>query len=302
MMVPKGLYWGDTIGVVAPAGPVSKERADGAKAVLEEMGFKVKMGESCYLLYGGYLAGEDEIRAKDVNQMFGDKEVDAIICIRGGYGCTRMMDFLDVELIKKNPKIFVGYSDVTALHLLFNQKADLATYHGPMVVSNMLAFNSFTKESFFHVINEKEDIELKNPKNHEMKVMVKGFAKGQLVGGNLALIAATMGTPYEIETKGKILFIEDIGEKPYSIDRMLTQLALAGKLENCEGIILGDFADCEDDEGFTSFEVLENIIKPFGKPTVYNFRSGHCEPMITLPLGRVCELDATNKKIIIKNY
>ncbi|QXM06601.1 S66 peptidase family protein [Crassaminicella indica] len=302
MMIPKGLNFGDTIGVVAPAGPVSREKADCAKAVLEEMGFKVKMGKSCYLSYGGYLAGEDEIRAEDVNNMFKDKDVAAIICIRGGYGCTRMMELLDIELIKKNPKIFVGYSDVTALHLLFNQKADLATYHGPMVVSNMLDFNPFTKKSFFNVINEKDDIELKNPEDNEIKVMVEGFAKGRLVGGNLALIVATMGTPYEIDTKGKILFIEDINEKPYSIDRMLTQLVLSRKLEKCEGIILGDFADCKDDEGFTVFEVFENIIKPISKPTVYNFRSGHCEPMITIPLGRVCELDATNKKVIIKNY
>ncbi|MCT4619557.1 MAG: LD-carboxypeptidase [Marinisporobacter sp.] len=302
MMIPKGLNCGDTIGVVAPAGPVSKDRADHAKAILEGMGFKVKMGESCYLSYGGYLAGEDKIRAKDVNQMFNDNNVDAIICIRGGYGCTRMMNLLDIELIKKNPKIFVGYSDVTALHLLFNQKVHLATYHGPMVSSNMLDFNSFTKKSFFYVVNEKENIELKNPQDDEIRVMVEGFAKGQLVGGNLALIAATMGTPYEIETKGKILFIEDIGEKPYSIDRMLTQLVLAGKLEECEGIILGDFADCEDDEGFTSFEVFENIIKPISKPTIYNFRSGHCDPMVTLPLGRVCELDATNRRVTIKNY
>ncbi|MBF8984471.1 LD-carboxypeptidase [Lutibacter sp. B2] len=301
MIIAKGLKQGDTIGVVAPAGPVTKDRADRSKKVLEEMGFKVKMGESCYSTFGGYLAGEDDIRAKDVNAMFRDEEVNAIICIRGGYGCTRMMDQLDIDMIRKNPKIFVGYSDVTALHLMLNQKGNLATYHGPMVSSNMLEFNEYTKKSFFEVINAKGDIEIHSQENAEIKVLVEGSAKGQLVGGNLALIAATMGTPYEIETKGKILFIEDIGEKPYSIDRMLTQLALAGKLRDCEGLILGDFAECEDDEGFTAFEVFENIIKPLNKPTIYNFKSGHCEPMITLPLGRICELDATNKKFTIKN-
>lgn len=302
MNIPKGLYAGDTIGVVAPAGPVTPEKADKAKAVLEKMGFKVKMGKSPYLLYGGYLAGEDEIRARDINNMFMDKDVDAIICIRGGYGCTRMMDQINIEIIKQNPKIFVGYSDVTALHLLFNQKADLATYHGPMVASNMLDFDPFTKESFFNVVNEEDYIQLNNPKNEEIEALVEGFARGQIVGGNLALIAATMGTPYEIETKGKILFIEDIGEESYRIDRMLTQLASAGKLNDCEGIIIGDFADCEGGEGFTVLEVFENILKPFSKPTIYNFRTGHCEPMITLPLGRVCELDATNKRVVIKNY
>ncbi|TCO71050.1 S66 peptidase family protein [Marinisporobacter balticus] len=301
MIVPKGLKHGDTIGVIAPASPVTKEQADTAKTVLEEMGFKVKMGDSCYASFGGYLSGEDTIRARDLNNMFMDNQVDAIICIRGGYGCARMIDQLDMDTIQKNPKIFIGYSDITALHLLLNQKANLATYHGPMVVSNMLKFNQFTKSSFFHVMNAEEDIELNNPKNDPIKTMVEGCAKGPIVGGNLALIATTMGTPYEIETKGKILFIEDIGEKPYSIDRMLTQLRLAGKLNDCEGIILGDFADCEDTEGFTAFEVFNNIIKPFFKPTIYNFKSGHCESMITLPLGRVCELDATNKKVIIKN-
>ncbi|WP_053956102.1 S66 peptidase family protein [Inediibacterium massiliense] len=300
MIIPKKLKIGDTIGVVAPAGPVPKEKAYQAKCVLEEMGFKVKMGESCFLSFGGYLAGKDHIRAKDVNDMFMDQDIDGIICIRGGYGCMRMMDKIHIDVIKQNPKIFVGYSDITALHLLFNQMANLVTYHGPMVFSNMLNFNEFTKKSFFEVMSSDDDIILQNPPNEELKTMVDGFAKGTLVGGNLCLITSTLGTPYEIQTKGKILFIEDVAEPPFKIDRMLTQLYLAGKLQDCEGFILGDFNNCNDEDGFTLLEVLKMIIEPFNKPTIYNFKSGHCEPTITLPLGMVCELDATNKKIIIK--
>ncbi|WP_129600070.1 S66 peptidase family protein [Anaerophilus nitritogenes] len=300
MIIPKKLKIGDTIGVVAPAGPVPKEKALQARCVLEEMGFKVKMGESCFLSFGRYLAGEDHIRAKDINDMFMDQDVDAIICIRGGYGCMRIMDKINIDYIKKNPKIFVGYSDITALHILFNQIANLVTYHGPMVFSNMIDLNKFTKKSFFEVINSDDDIHLQNPLNEEIKTMVNGVVKGPLVGGNLCLITSTLGTPYEIQTKGKILFLEDIGEQPFKIDRMLTQLSLANKLQECRGIILGDFNDCEDNNGFTLLEVLKMIIKPLNKPTIYNFKSGHCEPMITLPLGTICELDATNKKVIIR--
>ncbi|SHJ78316.1 S66 peptidase family protein [Tepidibacter formicigenes] len=303
MIIPRNFIKGDTIGVIAPASPVSKKRADKSKKVLENMGFKVKMGESCYSKYGGYLSGEDNLRANDVNNMFADDEVDAVICIRGGYGCSRILDKINFEIIKKNPKLFVGYSDVTALHIAFNQIADLVTYHGPMLSSNMVdSFDEFTKMSFLKFINIENNLEVKNPKGIKIKTLVKGKALGQIVGGNLSIICSMMGTKYEIDTKGKILFIEDIGERPFRIDRMLTQLALSGKLNECIGIIIGDFAGCNpEEESFTLMEVIEDRIKPFNKPTIYNLKSGHCHPMVTLPLGIMCELNADNQKIIIKS-
>lgn len=306
MIRPKALKTGDTIGIVAPSSPTSEENVKKSEKKLKDLGFKVKMGEGLYESYG-YLAGKDELRARDLNNMFLDKEVDGIICIRGGYGTPRILELLDYEGIKNNPKVFIGYSDITALHIAINQICDLITFHGPMVSSNMIdKFSDFSRESLFRNIFYSETIGLvENPIGEEIETINGGVAEGEIIGGNLSLIADTLGTPYEIDTKDKILLIEEIGEEPYNIDRMFTQLRLAGKLEESSGIILADWNGCEAktdeyDESLTLMEVIEDIIKPVGKPTIYNLKSGHCKPMITIPLGVKARLKADKKELYIE--
>lgn len=303
MIKPKALKFGDTVGIIAPASPTTEERVKKAHDKLIQMGFKVKMGKSPYERYG-YLSGSDSIRAEDINEMFRDKEVDGIICIRGGYGTPRILDLLDYEAIKNNPKVFVGYSDITALHIAFTQIADLVTYHGPMVASDMIGnFSQFSKNNLYKAIMETDPIgKISNPQGEEIITINGGIAEGNIIGGNLSLIVDTIGTPYEIDVNGKILFIEEIGEEPYNIDRMLNQLRLAGKLHDAVGIILGDFNNCvseKHDENLTLEQVIEDHIKPVGKPTIYNLQAGHCEPMVTIPFGVRARLDADKKELII---
>lgn len=298
MIKPKALKKGDTIGLVAPSSPV-RTPADGVEMsikLLTEQGFKVVPGESCGKRYG-YLSGSDEIRARDVNRMFSDSSIDGVFCLKGGYGTPRILDRLDYDMIRDNPKVFIGYSDITAIHIALNQRCDLITFHGPMAASDMIdGFDEFSKESYLKAITSVEPLgELKNPEGVDIKSLVPGKAKGRIVGGNLSLIAATIGTPYEIDTKGKILFLEDIDEFTYSVDRMLTQLRLSGKLRDCAGIILGDFKDCVPQyENFdcTLMEVFHDLVAEAGKPAIYNLMAGHCIPKITIPLGAEAALDA----------
>ena len=303
MNKPKALKLGDTIGLISPSSPTAIENIEKAESKLKEMGFKVKMGKSPYEVYG-YLSGTDEIRANDINEMFSDKEVNGIICIRGGYGTPRILDLIDYDIIRKNPKVFVGYSDITALHIAFSQKSDLVTFHGPMGTSNLIGnFSEFTKKSFLKAIMNAEPIgEVFNPEGEEIIKINGGLAEGTIIGGNLSLIVDTIGTPYEIDLKGKILLIEEIGEDPYKIDRMINQLRLSGKLEETEAIILGDFNNCEDGkhpESLSLKQIFDDHIKAIGKPTIYNLKTGHCEPMITLPFGVRARLDADKKELTI---
>jgi len=304
MIKPNALKFGDVIGIVAPSGPTTKEKVKLAKDQLEGLGFQVKLGHSCYEKHG-YLSGKDEVRARDLNHMFEDQEVQGIICLRGGYGASKILNRIDLEQIAKRPKVFVGYSDITALHLAMNQISKLVTFHGPMGSSDIAGgLDDFTREGFLKAVMGSSPMgEIQNPKGKKMQSLVGGKANGILVGGNLSLIAATMGTPYEIDTKGKILFLEEIGEEPYRVDRMLTQLLLSGKLEDAEGILLGDWMDCEPEEPEKSLSlmaVFEEIIGPLGKPTIYDVEAGHCSPMITLPFGVRAFLDAEEGRLIIE--
>ena len=304
MIKPKALKFGDTIGIIAPSSPTREDgNLEKAYNKLTEMGFKVKMGTSPYEKYG-YLSGTDNIRAEDLNNMFADKEVDGIICLRGGYGSPRILDLIDYNIIKENPKVFVGYSDITALHIAFTQICNLITYHGPMVTSDMIeGFSEFSKESLYKMIMEDEiSGVIKNPENEDIITINGGIAEGPIIGGNLSLIVDTLGTAYEIDVKDKILFIEEIDEVPYNVDRMFNQLRLSGKLDEASGIILGDFNNCEAknfEEELSLMQVIEDLIRGANKPTIYNFQSGHCNPIITLPFGVKARLDADKKELII---
>ena len=300
MIFPDKLNKGDTIAIIAPSSPVTKEAADNCKKLVEDMGYKVKMGKCTYRSIHGYSAGTGEERAEEINQMFADKEVKAIWCIRGGDTSSHTMDKIDFDIISKNPKIFVGYSDITNFNVNFNQKCEMVTFHGPMVKSNMLNdYDDFTKSSFESALNMGNKLVLENPSGEEFKVMVEGHAEGIIVGGNLALLTSMIGTPYEVDTKGKILFIEEVGESLSRVDRMMYQLKYAGKLEDAVGIIFGDFTDCvnEVDESYKTEDLLKDVLDNYNKPAMYNIKSGHCSPMSTIPLGTRCIMDTKTKTI-----
>lgn len=298
----KSLNKGDTLCIVAPASPTDKENVKKAKKEVENLGFKVILGKSCLQEYA-YLSGSDEIRARDLNNAFSNNKVNGILCLRGGYGSPRILDMIDYDLIKKNPKVFIGYSDITSLHIAINQKSNLVTFHGPMAASNMVEnFDEFTRKDFMRAITENKGYNIENPDKEYIKSLNPGYAEGVITGGNLTLITSSLGTPYEIDTKGKIIFIEEVSERPYKIDRMLTQLRLANKFKEAAGIIFGDFDDCVAKEGHKTFELVDminEIVCTCGKPIIYNVRSGHCKPMITIPLGVKAALDADKCEIKI---
>ena len=298
MIYGKKLKFGDTLGFIAPSGAVRTEGAiERAVQETERMGFKVKLGESAGKKYG-YLSGTDELRARDINAMFADDEVDAIVCLRGGYGAMRLMDKIDYDLIARHPKIFVGFSDITALHIALLNRCGLATFHGPMAAANWAGkpLDDFSRDSMYRsLMNAVPAGELSNPPEYPRQMVNPGQAEGLLVGGNLMLIASSLGTPWEIDTKGRIIFIEEVGERTYCVDRMLTQLRLAGKFDECAGVVFGDFADCPveyPEFGLTLEEIIREVVAPCGKPIFTGLRCGHCTPKLTLPFGVKCRMDA----------
>ena len=298
MLKGKRLSVGDTIGLVGPSGAVRTEGAgDRAIAYMEQLGFRVKVGESAHARYG-YLSGTDEVRARDLNALFADPQVDGIVCTRGGYGTMRMLDMLDYDVIRANPKVFVGFSDITALHIAFLEKCGLVTFHGPMAAGWLEDFaDGFTQPALFRAVMRAEPLgALDNAPGYPARRTVNpGSVEGVLVGGNLSLIAGTIGTPYEIDTRGRILFIEEVGERTYCVDRMLTQLRLAGKFNDCAGIVFGDFADCPveyPDFGLTLEEIIRDVAAPCGKPIMTGLQAGHVTPKLTLPLGVRVRMDA----------
>lgn len=303
LIKPQKLQKGDYVGVIAPASPTNPELLKKAIVYLEELGLRVKIGRNVYNEYG-YLAGRDKERLADLHEMFADKEVKAIVCSNGGYGTARIAANLDYDLIRRNPKVFWGYSDITFLHNSIRQKSDLVTFHGPMLSSDMgketwsdvsAAYVSqlFNNEA---VVYDESIAPIETP--------ISGKVRGELVGGNLCLIVSTLGTPFEIETKDKILLIEDIHEEPRSVDRMLNQLWMAGKLQQIAGLVVGDFNDCvpgERKQTLTLEEVLDDYIKLINKPTLKGLKIGHCQPHIAVPLGTTAVLDTDRKQLTVES-
>lgn len=296
----KNLKKGDTIGLVAPASSINKEKLKEAIENLKELGFKIKIGKNIEKVWYSF-AGTDEERANDINEFFKDESIDAIMCIRGGYGGIRMLSMLDYESIKKNPKPFIGYSDITSLHMAFFKKCNLQTYHGPMAVSNFSKDYSLeTLNDFLKVMSNNQSYEIKNF-DEKLYFYNNLKGKGQLVGGNLAVLISNLGSEYDIDYSDKILFLEDIGESTYKIDRMLWQLKNLGIFEKVSGIILGDFSNCEksSDNDMSLKDVFDNHFKNLKKPVCYNLKSGHCTPMLTLEFGKMIELDGEKKSLIV---
>jgi muramoyltetrapeptide carboxypeptidase len=297
----KASVWkkGDTIGIVSPAGPIKREELERGIKIVESLGLRVKLGKHVFDKYG-YLAGKDTDRAADLNDMFKDNEVKGIICSRGGYGSGRIVELLDYEVIKQKPKVLLGYSDITYLHTAIRQRTGLITFHGPMVASDM-GESDFAKLSYdllqqFFIPQDVIYTTAISP----LEAIVHGKATGALVGGNLSLLTSTLGTPDEIDTKGKLLLLEDVAEPPYKIDSMLNQLKHAGKLEQAEGILIGDFTDCDANDPETSLsfdQVLVDYLTDLEKPVLKGFRIGHCNPNITVPLGTEATMDTKTKTL-----
>ena len=302
MITPKPLFPGARVALVAPASAVPEEKLQPALDFVRTLGMEPVVYPSCYFANrDGYLAATDAQRASDLNSAFSDPTIDGVWCIRGGYGGHRILPLLDAEMIRKNPKWFGGYSDVTALHTFFNQTCGMATYHCtmPSTEPNPNDYTlSYLKKALFGGLAG----EISNPDGQKMTTLVPGKAEGLLCGGNLSLLAASLGTPWEIDTKGKILFLEDIGEKTYRLDSMLTQLRNAGKFRDCAGIILGAWTDCPPEYPEKTLEldeIFRQLITPAGKPTIVDLSCGHCSTTCTLPLGRMCSMDAANCTIVL---
>ncbi len=295
-MKPKSLKPGDTVGIIAPASPLEPEEREKSLQLFASFGFRIITGESVFRRHG-YLAGDDELRAGDVNRMFADSAVKAVFCMRGGYGTSRILPLIDYATIKRNPKIFVGYSDITALHLAIHQKTGLVTFHGPMVAELAEEEDRLSWSALFKILTDSGPAgEYTEVQDMFQYTVSEGTAEGPLIGGNLSLLVSTLGTPYEVETKGKILFIEEVNEEPYRIDRMLAQLRSAGKLEEASGIVFTEFTDCEPkkpEKSLTIRQILDELIKPLKVPCYYGLKAGHTRPNFTLPIGVCAKMNAT---------
>ncbi|MFC4024982.1 LD-carboxypeptidase [Oceanobacillus longus] len=301
MIRPTRLKKGDKIGVIAPAGPPDLEKLNKAIPFFENIGLHVKLGKNIKEVRG-YLAGTDEQRLEDFHDMIADRKIKAIIFARGGYGTGRLIDQINYNLIKRNPKIIWGYSDITYLHTAIRQQTDLITFHGPMLASDVAKdeFDAFTG-GLFQQLFEPTELSYRE-KINPLKAYAAGKAHGQLVGGNLSLLISTLGTPYEINTKDKLVLLEDIGEEPYRIDSMLNQLRLAGKLLDAAGIVIGDFAESATNlsSSLTMHQVFEDYFTDFNGPVLSGFKIGHCFPNFSVPLGANAKLSTEDRTFVIE--
>lgn len=294
---PRRLEPGDTVGMVLPASAAPAHDAVAfAREQLEAIGFKVVLGAHAYERHG-YFAGTDEERAADLNRMFADDTIKGIVCYTGGWGSPRILPLLDYQLIARKPKVLVGFSDITALLIAIQQRTGLVTFHGPVGSST---FSAYSVENFRRVVMtpepagvlqmpEKKPGDLVDRVNRIVR-LAPGTASGHLTGGNLTMVSALMGTPWEIDTNGAILFLEDVDEAVYRIDRMLTQLALAGKLDAMAGMVFGRCTDCEG-RVFSLEDILRDRFAK-GRPAISGHSFGHIENKLTLPLGVMATLDA----------
>lgn len=294
------LKQGDTVALVAPASPIPKDKFDIALKNIESLGLQAKYSQDVFNEYG-FLAGTDSERLKDFTSYLADPNIKAIWALRGGYGCTRLLPDIDMEQVLCNPKIIIGYSDLTALLNALYKLTGLVGFHGPVAISR--PFTEYTKDmvqkTLFGstkgmVIPYIEQTEPGKKFSAEKYVINSGKAEGVLVGGNLCLLASMCGTPYLPDFKGKIVFLEDVSEKPYRIDRMIVQLLQAGNLSEAAGIVLGVFNDCLPDQGDKSLslrETLELNFKPLKMPVMYGFTFGHVPDMCTFPIGINAEMD-----------
>ena len=313
---PRALRKGDTVGIIAPASPLFEEsEIEFTYQWLSKLGLRWKVGKHIFDKYSD-IAGTDETRLEDLMTMWCDQDVDAIIPIRGGNGAARLLPLLDFELIQKNPKLFVGYSDITALLGPIHERTGLVCFYGPMAASFYKA--SYTHHYFLKAVMSNRPIglvtdpipdEIWAPKYPPPRIVIaEGRVRARLTGGCMTLIRQLMGTPFEMDMDGKLVFLEDLREEPHAIDRFLTQLLLAGKLQRAAGILIAECVDCKPGDSnrnvlrlnYSVESVLRERLGNLGIPVVYGMRFGHGTDQITLPLGVMASLDATRNKVKFK--
>ncbi|MCX7918870.1 MAG: LD-carboxypeptidase [bacterium] len=305
---PKRLTKGDTIGIIAPSSPVKKLKLKRSIERLKQLGYKIKLGKHVFDEYG-YLAGIDQARVDDINEMFTDPEVDAIFCARGGVGSTRIIAKLDYESIRKHPKIFVGYSDITALLNAIHQQTGLITFHAPMVESGFShTADTFSQKLLFQLLSSPKPLgkivfPTDNPGSAaHWKVLRHGIATGKSIAGCISVIQTLLGTPYEFDLRNKLFFWEDVDEEPYRIDRMLAHFKLTGKLNQVTAILTGKLVNCKPKiphkPSLTLPQILRDILSDLNVPVVYNLGFGHGKVNFPIPLGIEMKLDTLRKELI----
>lgn len=294
---PPRINRGDTIGIIAPAGPLrDRDALHRGISALETMGFRVRFDERIFQSLR-YLAGEDRARAEELMGAFEDPSIQAIIALRGGYGCSRLIPLLMEKRLRHHPKIFMGFSDLTTLHLYFHNRFGWITFHGPMAFSPELA--EIAPDQAEHLVSLWTDSGYRPRLSFpQLETIIPGTAEGALTGGCLSVIAASIGTPYEIQTAGKILFLEDHAEPPYRLDRMITHLMHADKFRSAKGVLLGNFLECEPDQGdYTAMDVLRDILSSLKIPILAGFPAGHGANNWAFPMGVAVRMDAVARSI-----
>ena len=307
-LLPNRLKRGDTLGLIAPGYAISAEVLEETKATLSEMGFKTH-NSARILGRHGYFSNTDQERVNDLNEMFAHPDISGIVCVRGGYGCTRIMEEVNYDLIRINPKVLLGFSDITALLNGIHQKTGLITFHGPVgstlndpysiSLLKQLVVDASENLKIYNAILEED---LRSDAEYERYTITNGTAEGKLVGGSLTLINALIGTPYEIDFTDKIVCLEDVEEAPYRIDRMLTQLVSGPTFKKAAGIMFGVCAGCNTSTNPNSFSLKEVVlerIKPLGIPAVYGMSFGHIKNNFTFPIGLKAKLDCDKKNLLI---
>ena len=309
MLIPKKIKKNSTIGLIAPSGFITKEKLQNTIQKLHKIELKTYYTDRIIEKHG-YLAGTDENRIADIHHHFQNKQVDAILCIRGGYGLTRILHKIDYELIRNNPKALIGYSDITALQYALLKKINLISYHGFLGISDFTDYNInnfknlifYNKKEIIHFDEQKQ----KNNSEYNYYIINHGIATGQLIGGNLSLMTALIGTPYNIDYTNKLVFIEEINEEPYKIDRMLTQLLHATNLKKANGIILGVFKKCSlksknenPNNSLSLQQILKDRLSTIKKPIIYGFSFGHITNSAILPFGQNATINTKKKTILI---
>ncbi len=303
ILKPKKLLKGDLIGIISPASSSDDlSKVEAGVKYFERLGYRVEVGKNVGKLHG-YLAGSNDERLDDLHYMFKKKNVKAIFTVRGGYGSARLLDKIDYNLIGKNPKIFVGYSDITALQLAIFNKVGLVTFAGPMVAVDFHnGVDSSLEEYFWAAVTSSKSLgKIRMPHEEKLFQLNKGDKKGRIIGGNLSVLTSLIGTKFMPDMKGKILLLEEVGEAPYRIDRMLNQLKLSKVLGEISGAVLGAFIDCNEKDptksSLTLGEVIEDYFSKLKAPVIYNFRHGHIKDNITVPLGINVRVNASRNII-----
>lgn len=313
---PKRLRAGSRIGIVEPASPITPSDFESISKKLQDLDLVAIPSKNLFKRFG-YLAGIDNERINDLHEMFLRKDIDGILCARGGYGTPRILKYLDYELIKRNPKIIIGYSDITSLLISVYQKTELVTFHGPVGISN---FNDFSKKYFKKILFLGADYiefisepKINSDSNENNYNSIEGILKifpGRneeiLMGGNLLLLISLIGTEFDFDLNEKIFFLEEVREEPYRTDKMLTQLINSNKFKNCRGVVLGKFSNCEVKKENPSFseslnlrELLIDRLGQLGIPVIYGLSFGHIKNKFTLPIGVRAMIDVDREKFVL---